>query len=167
MSDQLEQLHLCWIVSGREKLSGKDSTNAAVQPAYNKDLRKCFRILTKIQNTKEAQIWAQYTSAAYDKDPESLWKKLEEGYRKALGLEFNYFQRSLFDCTFDAYPAAGGCVHEIERVIQCLRKAQEEIKPCEKTLYQLNGLPASWGKWRNLQATIFQTRPTVGFDRDY
>jgi len=116
MSEQLKQLHLCWIVLGREKSCDKDSTNAAVQPAYNKDLRKCFWILTKIQNTKEAQICAQYTSAAYDKDPESLWKKLEQGYRKALGLELNYFRRSLFDGTFDAYLAAGGCVHEIERV---------------------------------------------------
>jgi len=110
----------------------------------------------KIRNTKEAQICAEYTSAAYDKDPESLWNKLEEGYRKALGLELNYFRRSLFDCTFDAYPVAAGCLHEIERVIQCLRKAEEEIKPCEKKLYQLNELPASWGKWRNLQATIFK-----------
>jgi len=42
MSDELKQLHLCWIVSGREKSSDKDSTNAAVQPAYNKDCGGVF-----------------------------------------------------------------------------------------------------------------------------
>jgi len=48
MSDQLKELDLWWIVSGREKSPDKDSTDAAVQAAYNKHLRKCFRITAKI-----------------------------------------------------------------------------------------------------------------------
>ena len=92
----------------------------------------------------ELRICAQYTSATYDEDPKSLWEKLEEGYRKALGLELYYCRRSLFDCTFDAYRTAAEYVHEIERIIECLREAEEEIKPREKTFYLLNGLPASW-----------------------
>jgi len=101
-------------------------------------------------------ICAQYMSAAYDEDPESLWKKLEEGYRKALGLELYYFRRSLFDSTFDPYRTAAEYVHEIERIIDCLREAEEEIKPHEKTFFLLNGLPASWRKWRDLQARILK-----------
>ena len=156
MSDQLKELDLWWIVSGREKSPDKDSTDAAVQAAYNKHLRKCFRITAKIRNAMEPRICAQYTSAAYDEDPESLWKKLEEGYRKALGLELYYFRRSLFECTFDPYRTAAEYVHEIERIIECLREAEEEIKPREKTFYLLNGLPASWREWRDLQATILK-----------
>jgi len=114
MSDQLKELDLWWIVSGREKSPDKDSTDAAVQATYNKHLRKCFRITAKIRNAMEPRICAQYMSAAYDEDPESLWKKLEEGYRKALGPELYYFRRSLFDCTFDAYRTAAGYVYEIE-----------------------------------------------------
>jgi len=92
----------------------------------------------------EPRICAQYTSAAYNEDPESLWMKLEEGYRKALRLELYYFRRSLFDCTFDTYRTAAEYVHKIERIIECLREAEEEIKPRKKTFYLLNGLPASW-----------------------
>jgi len=104
----------------------------------------------------EPRICAQYTSAAYDEDPESLWKKLEEGYRKALGLELYHFRRSLFDCTFDTYRTAAEYVHEIERIIECLREAEEEIKPREKTFYLLNCLPSSWREWHDLQATILK-----------
>jgi len=157
MSDQLKQLDLWWIISGREKSPDKDSTDAAVQAAYNKHLRKWFRITAKIQNVMEPRICAQYTSAAYDEDPQSLWKKLEEGYRKALGLELDYFRRSLFDGTFDAYQTAAEYGDQIERIIQCLREAEEEIKPREKTIYLLNSLPASWGKWRDLQPTILKS----------
>jgi len=102
------------MVSGREKSPDKDSRDGAVQTAYNKHLRKCFRITAKIRNTMQPQICAQYTSATDDEDPECLWKKLEEGYGKALGLELYYFQRSLFDCTFDAYRKAAEYVYEIE-----------------------------------------------------
>ena len=146
MSDQLKELDLWWIVSGGEKSPDKDSTDAAVQAAYNKHLQKCLRITAKIRNAMEPRICAQYMWAAYDEDPESIWKKLAEGYRKALGLELYYFRRSLFDCTFDAYRTAAEYVHKIERIIECLRKAEEEIKPREKTFYMLNGLPASWRK---------------------
>ena len=156
MSDQLKELDLWWIVSDREKSPNKDSTNAEVQASYNKHLRKCFRITAKIWNTMELRIWAQYTLAAYDEDPESLWKKLEEGYRKAIGLELYYFWKSLFDCTLDAYRTVAEYVHEIERIIECLREAEEEIKPCEKTCYLLNGLQTSWREWRDLQATILK-----------
>jgi len=156
MSDQLKELSLWWIVSGSEKSPDKDSTDAAVQAAYNEHLRKGFRITPKIRNTMEPRICAQYTSAAYDEDPESLWKKFEEGYRKALGLELYYFRRSLFECTFDTYRTAAEYVHEIERIIECLREAEEEIKPREKTFYRLNSLPASWREWRDLQATILK-----------
>jgi len=34
-------------------------------------------------------------------------------------------------------------VHEIKRIIECFREAEEEIKPREKTFYLLNGLLAS------------------------
>jgi len=114
MSDQLKQLDPWWIVSHREKSPDKDSTDVAVQAAYNKHLLKCFRIKAKIRNTMEPRICVQYTSAAYDEDSESLWKTLEEGYRKALGLELYAFRRSLFDCTFDAYRTGAEYVHEIE-----------------------------------------------------
>jgi len=60
MSDQLKELDLWWIVSGREKSPDKDSTDAAVQAAYNKHLRKCFRITAKIRNAMEPRICAQY-----------------------------------------------------------------------------------------------------------
>jgi len=156
MSDQLKELDLWWIISGREKSADKDSADAAVQPAYNKNLGKCFQITAKILNAMEPQICAQYTSASYDEDPESLWKKLEAVYRKALVLELYYFRRSLFDCTFDAYWTAAEYVQELERIIECLREAEEEIKPYEKTFYLLNGLPASWREWRDLEARILK-----------
>jgi len=35
-----------------------------------------------------------------------------------------------------------------------LGEAGEEINPRDKTIYLLNGLPASWREWRDLQATI-------------
>jgi len=161
MSDQLKELDLLWIVSGGEVAPDKDSTDAAVQVPYNKHLRKCFRNTAKIRNAMEPRICAQYTSATYDEDPKSLWEKLEEGYRKALGLELYYFRRSLFDCTFDAYQRAAEYVHEIERIIECLREAEEEIKPREKTFYLLNGLPASWRAWRDHQATILKSDQTL------
>jgi len=72
MSDQLKELDLWWIVSGREKSPDKDSMDAVVQAAYNKHLRKCFRITAKIRNAIEPQICAQYTSATYHEDPESV-----------------------------------------------------------------------------------------------
>jgi len=104
----------------------------------------------------EPQICAQYTSAAYDEDPESLWKRIEEGYCKSLGLVLYYFRRSPFDCTFDAYRTAAEYVHKIERIIECLHKAEAEIKPREKTFFLLNSLRASWGEWCDLQATILK-----------
>jgi len=159
MSDQLKELDLWWIVLGREKSPDKDSTDAAVHATYNKHLRKGFQITAKIRNAMEPQICTEYRSAAYNEDLKSLWKKLEEGYRKALGLELYYFRRSMFDCTFDAYPTAAEYVHEIERIIECLREAEEEIKPHEKTFYLLNGLRASWREWRDLQATILSLKP--------
>jgi len=154
MSNQLKELDLWWFVLGLEKTPDKDSRDGAVLAAYNKHLRNCFRITAKIRNAMEPRICAQYTSAAYDEDPESLWKKLEEAYRKALGLELHNFRRSLFDCTFDTYRTAAEYVHEIEQIIQYLREAEEEIKPREKTFYLLNGRPASWREWRDLQGTI-------------
>jgi len=127
-----------------------------VQAAHNKHLGKCFWITAKIPNAIEPRICAQYTLAHYDEDPVSPWKKHEEGYRNALGLELYYFRRSVFDCTFDPYRRAEEYVHEIERIIECLREAEEEIKPCEKTIYLLTGLPASWREWHDLQATILE-----------
>ena len=156
MSDQLKELDLWWIVLGREKSSDKDSTDPAVQAAYNKHLRKCLWITAKVQNAIEPQMCTQYASAGYVEDPESLLKKLEEGYRKALGLELYYFRRSLFDCTFDAYRRAAQYVEAIERIIEYLHEAEEEIKPREKTFYLVNGLLALWRKWRDLQATILK-----------
>ena len=44
MSDQLKELDLWWIVSGREVSPDKDSTDAAVIAAYKKYSRKCNRI---------------------------------------------------------------------------------------------------------------------------
>jgi len=64
MSDQLKELDLWWIVSGREKSPDKDSRDGAVQAAYNKHLRKCFWITAKSWNAMEPQICAQYPSAA-------------------------------------------------------------------------------------------------------
>jgi len=156
MSDQLKELDLWWIVSDGEKSSDKDSTDGTVQAGYNKHVQQCFRITAKIRNAMKPQICAQYALTTYDEDPESLWKKLVEGYRKALGLELYSFRSSLFDCTFDPYRTAAEYVHEIERIIECLHEAEEEIKPREKTFYLLNSQPASWCEWRGLQATILK-----------
>jgi len=104
----------------------------------------------------EPRICAQYTSAAYNEDPESLWKKLEERYRQALGLALYYFRRSLFDCTFDPYRMAAEYAYKIKQIIECLHNAEEEINPHEKTFYLLNSLPASWYRWRDLQSTILK-----------
>jgi len=156
MSDQLKALDLWWILSGGEKSLDKDSTDPAVQAAHNKHFRKCFQITAMIRNTMEPPVCAQYTLAAYHEDPESLWKKLEEGYRKALGIELYSFRRSLFDYIFNTYQPAAEYVHEIKQIIECLSEAEEEIKPHEKTFYRLNALPASWHEWRYLQATILK-----------
>ena len=72
MSDQLKELDLWWIVSGREVLPDKDSTDAAVIAAYEKYSRKCNRITAKIRNAMEPWICAQYTSTSYDENPKSL-----------------------------------------------------------------------------------------------
>ena len=62
----------------------------------------------------------------------------------------------MFDCTFEAHGTASKYVHEIERIIEDLREADEEVKVGEKTFYLLNGLPPSWREWRDLQPTIIQ-----------
>jgi len=61
MSDEVKELDLWWIVSGREKSSDKDSTVAEVQAAYNKHLRKFFRTTPKIRNA----IGATYLCPIY------------------------------------------------------------------------------------------------------
>ena len=104
----------------------------------------------------EPQIYSKYASEEYNENPKSLWDKLGEGYRKALGLELYYFRRSLLDCTLEAQGTAAKYVDEIERLIECLREAEEEIKAREKTFYLLNGLPLSWREWRDLQATVIK-----------
>jgi len=156
MSDQLKETDLWWIVSGREKAPQSDGEEPSDVQAYDKWLRKCFRITAKIRNAMEPHICAQYASEAYDKDPKALWDKLAEGYREALGLELYYFRRSLFDCTLEAHGTVAKYLHEIDRIIECLREAEEIIKAREKTFYLLNGLPATWREWRDLQATIIK-----------
>jgi len=47
-------------------------------------------------------------------------------------------------------------LHEINRIIECLREAEQVIKPEEKMFYLLNGLPATWCEWRDLQVTIIK-----------
>jgi len=156
MSDQLKETELSWIVSGRKKAPQSDSEEPSNVEAYDKWLRKCFRITAKIQNAMEPHICAQYASEAYDKDLKALWDKLAEGYREALGLEVYYFHRFLFDCTLEAHGMVAKYLYEIDRIIECLREAEEIIKAQEKTVYVLNGLPATWRVWRDLQATIIK-----------
>ena len=69
MSDQLMELDLWWILSGREVAPDKESTDAADVAAYNKYLRKSYRITAKIRNAMEPHICAQYTSDAYNENP--------------------------------------------------------------------------------------------------
>ena len=144
MSDQLKETDLWWIVSGREKAPQSDGEEPSDVQAYDKWLRKCFRITAKIRNAREPQLCAQYASEAYDKDPKALWDTLAEGYREALGWKVYYFRRSLFDCTLEAHRTVAKYLHEIDRIIECLREAEEIIKARERTFYLLNGLPATW-----------------------
>ena len=156
MSDQLKETALWWIVSGREKAPQSDSEEPSDVQVYDKWLCKCFRITAKIRNAMEPHICGQYASEAYAKDPKALWDKLAEGYQEALGLEVYYFCRSLFDCTLDAHRTVAKYLHEIDRIIECLREAEEIIKASEKTFYLLNVLPATWREWGDLQATIIK-----------
>jgi len=156
MSDQLKEMDLWWIISGQEVALKEDDTDSDAVQAYDKWLRKCFRITAKIRNAMEPHKCTHYASEVYDKDPKTFWDKLAEGYREALGLELYYFRRTLFNCTLEAHGTVAKYVHEIDRIIECLREAEEIIKAREKTFYLLNGLPASWHEWRDLQATIIK-----------
>ena len=144
------------MVSGKEPRPDLRSTEPDVVSAYNKYLRKCYRITAKIRNSMEPHVCAQYNADGYDEDPARLWDELNKRHKKALGLELYFYWRSLFDCTFEAHGTASKYIHEIERIIEDLREANEEVKLCEKTFYLLNGLPPSWREWRDLQATIIQ-----------
>ena len=156
MSDQLREMDLWWIVSGLEVAPKSDSTEPADVLAYNKWLAKCFYITTKIRNAMEPHICAQYASDVYDENPKALWDKLAEGYRKAPGLELYHLRRSLSDCTLEAHGTVAKYVHEIDRIIECLREAEGVVEPQEKTFYLLNGLPPSWREWRDLLATVIK-----------
>jgi len=81
----------------------------------------------------EPHICAQYTSDTYNKDPKALWDKLAEGYRRALGLEVYYFRRSLFDCMLEAHGMVAKYPHTIDRIIECLREAEQVMKKEKKT----------------------------------
>jgi len=156
MKAQLKEMDIWWIVSGREVAPRSDSTEPADVQAYDKWLHKCFRITAKIRNAMEPNICAQYVSDTYDMDPKALWDKLAEGYREAPGLELYYFRRSLFACTLEAHGTVARYIHEIDRIIECLREVEEIIKGQENTFYLLNRLPATWREWRDLQATIIK-----------
>ena len=62
----------------------------------------------------------------------------------------------MFDCAYDTDGTAAKYVYELERIIEALREADEEIKAHEKTFNLLNGVPQSWREWRDLQETIIQ-----------
>jgi len=156
MSDQLRELDLWWIVTGREVAPTADSTEQEDVAAYNKRLRKCSRTTARIRNAMEPDICAQYASDIYDEDPKGLWEKLADGYRKALGLELYYFRRSHFESSLEAHGTVAKYIHEIDRIVECLREAEQVIKPEEKTFYLLNGLPPSWREWRDLQASVIK-----------
>ena len=47
-------------------------------------------------------------------------------------------------------------IDEIDRITECLREAEQVIKPGEQTFYILHGLPPSWPEWRELQASIIK-----------
>jgi len=147
MADQLKELDMWWIVSGREPQPDATSTEPTVVSALNKYRRKCYRITAKIRNSMEPHICAQYNADGYDEDPALLWDQLNARHKKALGLELYFFRRSLFDCAYDTHGTAAKYVYELERIIEALREADEEIKAREKTFYLLNGLPQSWREW--------------------
>ena len=134
----------------------KESTDAADVAAYNEYLRNCYRITAKFRKAMEPHICAQYTSDAYNENPQSLWAMLEEGYSKALGLELYYFRVSLFECTLEAHGTVAKYVSEIERIIRCLRESGKVVELEEKTFYLLHGLPPTWREWRDLQATVIK-----------
>ena len=76
----------------------------------------------------EPHICVQYTSESYDKDTKALWDKLTEGYREALGLELYYFPCSFFDYTLEVHRMVASYLHEIYRIIECLREVEEIIQ---------------------------------------
>ena len=104
----------------------------------------------------EPHICAQYNADGYDQEPALLWDVLNSRHKQALGLELYFFQRSVFDYALETHVMATKYVHELERIIEDLREAGEEVKSREKTFYLLNGLLPSWREWRHLQATIIQ-----------
>jgi len=76
MADQLKELDMWWIVSGREPQPDATSTEPTVVSTLNKYRRKCYRITAKIRNSMEAHICAQYNADGYDEDPALLWDQL-------------------------------------------------------------------------------------------
>jgi len=154
MSDELKETDLWWIVSRCEKAPQSDSEQPSDVKAYHKWLQKGFRITAKNGNAMERHICTQYASEAYDKDPKALWDTLGKGYREDLGLELKYVRRCLFDCTLKAHGTVAKYLHEIDRIIECLREAGEIIKAREKTFYLLNRQPTTGREWCDLQVTI-------------
>jgi len=118
--------------SGCEKTPKSDSEEPSDIQAYDKWLRKCSRTTAKIRNAMEPHICAQHTSDTYNEDPKAVWDKLAEGYRRALGSVLYYFRRSLFDCTLEAHGTVAKYLDEIDRIIECLREADQVIKPEER-----------------------------------
>ena len=143
MADQLKELDMWWIVSGKETKPDAASTEPAVVTALNKYRRKCYRITAKIRNSMEPHICAQYNADGYDEEPALLWDVLNSRHKQALGLELYFFRRSLFDCALETHVTATKYIHELECIIEDLREAGEEVKSREKTFYLLNGLPPS------------------------
>jgi len=120
MSDQLREIDLWCILSGREKAPRSDSEEPRDIQTYDKWLRKCSHTMTKIRNVIQPHISAQYTSDTYNEYPKLLGDKLAEGYRRALGFELYYFRRSLFDCMLEAHGTVAKYFYEIDRIIECL-----------------------------------------------
>jgi len=60
MSDQLNETDRWWIISGREKAPQRDGEKPSDGQAYDKWLRKWFRITAKLRNGIEPHICAQY-----------------------------------------------------------------------------------------------------------
>ena len=60
------------------------------------------------------------------------------------------------DCILEAHGTVAKYIHEIDRITEPLREAEQVIKQEEKTFYILHGLPPSWREWRELQVSIIE-----------
>ena len=154
MRNQLRDMNLSWIISGKKVAPRSYSTEPVDVLVYRKWRCKGDCTSTEIQNAIKPHIWGQYASNIYYTNPKAIWDKLTEGYRKARGWELYYFRQSVMDTTLEVHGTGAKYVYDINRITECLREADQVIKLEEKAFYLLYVLPPSWREWHELQGSI-------------